>query len=60
MYMIMKSKLLLLKIISILLLFLLIVCAILYWRTGVFYPISGVGLILFIIIVAAIQRVKKM
>lgn len=57
----MNSKLLpLLNVIAILLLFLLIVCAILYWSTGVFYPISGVGIILFIIIAAAIQRVKKM
>lgn len=56
----MRSKLRLLNIIAILLLFLLFVCAILYWSTGVFYPISGVGLILFIITVAAIQRVKKM
>lgn len=49
---------LLLNMIAILLLLLLIVCAILYWSTGVFYPISGVGFILFVIIVAVIQRVK--
>lgn len=56
----MNSKLLpLLNVIAILLLFLLIVCAIIYWSTGIFYPISGVGIILFIIIAAAIQRVKK-
>lgn len=54
----MKGKLLLLNMIAILLLLLLIVCAILYWSTGVFYPISGVGFILFVIIVAVIQRVK--
>lgn len=56
----MGRKLLLLNIIAILLLFLLIVCAILYWSTGVSYPISGVGLILFIITAAVIQRVRKM
>lgn len=56
----MRIKLRLLNIIVILILFLLFVCAIFYWSTGAFYPISGVGLILFIIIVAVIQRVKKM
>lgn len=56
----MRSKLRLLNLIAVLLLFLLFVCAILYWSTGAFYPISGVGLILFIIIASAIQRVKKM
>lgn len=48
-----------LNIMAIVLLVTLIVCAVLYWSTGVFYPICGVTLILFIIVVAGCQKYKK-
>ena len=45
-----------LNIVSVILLVILVVCAILYWTRGEYYPICNVALILFIITAAAGQK----
>lgn len=55
----MKKSVIILNVMAILLLILFIVCAYLYWSTGIFYSVTGIGLILFIITVSAVQRFKK-
>lgn len=48
-----------LNVMAIIFLIVLVSFAILYWTTGIFYPISGVTLILFIVSVAGSQKLKK-
>lgn len=48
-----------LNIVALILLVILVVCAILYWTKGEYYPICNVALILFIITAAAGQQYKN-
>lgn len=47
-----------LSIVTLLLLVILGICAVIYWITGTFYPISGVALVLFIILSTGIKKIS--